>query len=202
VLRFSSDGAWTYIQCSVAAYQTRLITGRELATRMRFVRDFSDPYSLEILAASELIRGEDEPDKWDDEDPRETIRTTEGGESHLEIQVSAEGTTIIMQLIPNSATGLNNWMFHQADADPFPSIPHGHHFQSTEKLDAYRGHIVQGNSAVGREPRWKIVALWNDENFRSFARAAIHWYSATFPKYVWPAHIRGRQHVLPKKRRP
>ena len=91
----------------------------------------------------------------------------------------------ILQLLPAASTGLSNWNFHQADPDYFPSIPHGHwQGRDQPKLDPYTGWIYRGSKQTTREDRKKIVALWSDDKFRKFARAAIDYYLEAFPSYT------------------
>jgi hypothetical protein len=92
----------------------------------------------------------------------------------------------LIAFIPANRTGLHQWYFRQADPDFFPSIPHGHRRNQVKvKLDAYRGWIYNEDRQIGREPRWNIIALWNDKRFRSFASIAIHYYLATYPGFLW-----------------
>ncbi|MDI4636931.1 MULTISPECIES: hypothetical protein [Halomonadaceae] len=82
--------------------------------------------------------------------------------------------------------GLNDWVFHQYDRDFHPSIPHGHFKgKSQPKLDSYLGWVYQGSKQVKRLSRGLIVDLWNDEEFRAFAKVAIEWYVFEFPSYNW-----------------
>src|SRR5260370_41009745 len=104
----------------------------------------------------------------------------------------------LLALIAAASTGLHHWRFYQADPDPFPSVPHGHwHSDQRRKLHAYRGWVYQEDRQIDREPRWKIIALWNDEKFRSFASAAIQYYWVTFPWHRWPVPDPRR---LPRRR--
>ncbi|MCK4145187.1 hypothetical protein HI806_00975 [Ralstonia solanacearum] len=81
-------------------------------------------------------------------------------------------------------TGLAAWEFHPFDADPNPSVPHGHwHGDAQPKLDPYQGWVHDRNGITGREPRRKIIALWNERRFREFARDAISHYLTHFPHY-------------------
>lgn len=74
--------------------------------------------------------------------------------------------------------GLTAWQFNKHDDDFFPSVPHGHwHGAKHPKLDAYLGWKYQGSTQIGREPRKKIIALWNNKKFREFAVAAIGYFS-------------------------
>lgn len=91
-------------------------------------------------------------------------------------------------------TGLTAWQFHPYDPDFFPSVPHGHHLQKAKmKLDAYLGWIYQRSNQVGREPRWKIIELWNDQQFRVVAADALNYYLTNHPTY------RGWRVVNPRK---
>jgi hypothetical protein len=89
------------------------------------------------------------------------------------------------QLYPDASTGLSQWEFHQTDRDFFPSVPHGHHKSKPLKLDAYLGWYYQQSKQIGREARWKIIALWNDTKFRSFALASIEFYRREYPLHRW-----------------
>jgi len=132
-------------------------------------------------------------DRWHDEleDEQDERRPGPGSDGPHQTQVSFsrpdwldENEPAILQLIPATSTGLTDWQFHQADADFFPSIPHGHwQGHDQPKLDAYTGWIYQGSQQISREKRKKIVALWNDQKFRVFARAAIDYYLDAFPSY-------------------
>lgn len=74
-------------------------------------------------------------------------------------------------------TGLSNWEFHQYDDDFFPSVPHGHwNGKHQPKLDPYQGWVYMGSKQQRREPKKNIIYLWNDRQYREFARAAIDYY--------------------------
>ena len=76
-----------------------------------------------------------------------------------------------------SIPGLTAWQFNKHDDDFFPSVPHGHwHGRKQPKLDAYLGWTYRGSTQIGREPRKKIIALWNDKKFREFSAAAIDYF--------------------------
>ena len=90
-----------------------------------------------------------------------------------------------LYFLPASVTGLGEWEFHQYDDDYHPAIPHGHwHGMPRPKLDPYQGWVYAGSIQVRREPRSKIIALWNDAKFRDFARTAIQYYLDHYPHYT------------------
>jgi hypothetical protein len=94
--------------------------------------------------------------------------------------------------------GLNDWVFHQYDADFHPSIPHGHSTDNRQlKLDAYLGWTYIRSTQRKRLGRALIIDLWNDHEFRIFAYKAIDWYKGEFPSYNWrvPHPL-----MLPKRR--
>jgi hypothetical protein len=97
--------------------------------------------------------------------------------------------------------GLTQWEFHLADPDFFPSIPHGHeHGRDQPKLDPFIGWVYDKTKQIRREKRKTIVRLWNDDNFRHFARRAISFYLNTYSNYNgWRVSNPLR---LPRKRRP
>ena len=151
--------------------------------------------SKEKLIAQRVLAMDDFSfeDRWNDEPKieQDERRPGPGPDGPHQTQVSLsrpdwldEDEPAILQLIPATSTGLADWEFHQVDADFFPSIPHGHwHGRNQPKLDAYTGWIYQGSQQTSREKRKKIVALWNDQKFRAFARAAIEYYLGEFPSY-------------------
>jgi len=92
-----------------------------------------------------------------------------------------------------------DWEFHQADADFFPSVPHGHYKgRKQPKLDAYLGWIYKGSTQDGRLSRDAIVELWNDEAFRMFAKTSISWFMEQNPNFNWRVTD---PMLLPKMRR-
>lgn len=81
---------------------------------------------------------------------------------------------------------LRDWVFHQADDDYFPSIPHGHYLGKKQpKLDPYLGWIYDGSTQKNRLSRKDIIQLWNDKKFRDFAKKEIEWYIETYPSHHW-----------------
>lgn len=84
----------------------------------------------------------------------------------------------IMQLVISGAGLSRVWTFHKTDADPYPSVPHGHdgpghNARSYPKLDPYRGLIIDKAKLVTKERRKAIIALWNQPEFREFAHQAV-----------------------------
>jgi hypothetical protein len=89
-----------------------------------------------------------------------------------------------LYLYPGSHTGLAQWEFRPYDADPYPSVPHGHWLgRSKPKLDAYQGWVYEGTRQVRREPRKKMISLWNDRAFREFALGSIRFYMKHYPQH-------------------
>ena len=166
-----------------------LLSWDEYLLRLRFVRDCAEPGTIELRAAADILREFEGEDDWAAGEP---IQPGPGeGPSESEVSISnhphAPYEPPFLAFVAAASTGLHHWRFHQADRDFFPSIPHGHwHSDQRRKLHAYRGWVYQEDRQIHREDRWKIVALWNDEKFRSFASAAIQYYVVTFPRYIWP----------------
>ncbi len=141
-------------------------------------------------------------DEWrdDDEKSKDEDSGVQAGsrESVIENRIDEFGNQVA-HLWANASTGLAQWEFHQSDPDFFPSIPHGHFMGRRQpKLDAYVGWIYRGAEQIGREPKKKIIALWNDTTFRDFARVAIEYYIEHFPNYCWRVADPRR---LPRRRR-
>jgi len=94
-------------------------------------------------------------------------------------------SSLQLQFFVSGVPEARRWEFHQYDRDYFPSIPHGHRKGSIRKLDAYRGWVYERADQVERESRKLIIALWNDNKFREFARKAILFYMSEYPRFLW-----------------
>ncbi len=88
----------------------------------------------------------------------------------------------LLNLYPGPYTGLAKWEFRPLDADPYPSVPHGHwEGRDRPKLDPYQGWVYDRTRQLRREPKKKITALWNDHVFRKFALGTISFHLEHFP---------------------
>jgi hypothetical protein len=116
----------------------------------------------------------------------------------------------ILQLYQTTQKGKEcRWEFYEKDADPHPSVPHGHGIQKTLlRLDPYRRTMYKkqnGLNIIGFEKKKFIKSLWNDNNFRDYALRAIKNFIASGivgRNYNWHG-IRGirNPHRLPRKRK-
>jgi hypothetical protein len=200
-MQLTIAGAQLYLTTSQVALAFGVVSWDEYLLRMRFIKDCGEPGTVEVRSASDVLREEEfeGQDEWPSPEPED--RAAAEGPSESQLSVSTHDLSPyppILELIPAASTGLHDWLFHQADPDYFPSIPHGHwHSDHRRKLHAYRGWVYQEDRQVGREPRRNIVALWNDEKFRTFAAVAIQYYLVTYPKYAWPVRHPLR---LPRRR--
>jgi hypothetical protein len=79
---------------------------------------------------------------------------------------------------------MSDWIFHPFDPDFRPSVPHGHWDGAPNpKLDVYLGWVYRNSQQIRREPRRNIIALWNDRDFRRFAKRTIEYYLKHHPHY-------------------
>ena len=149
----------------------RLVALRQMCT----ASDTLVPWLDRVLSLEE--RSEYPP--WNEGERRPQDAQSDGVEGTT--QPSSEDPLVLLyRAAPGS--GLKNWIFHKYDADPYPSVPHGHlDFNSRQKLDAFQGWVYDGTRQTHREPKWKIVALWNDDTFRIFALTTIRFHIAVFP---------------------
>lgn len=188
-MRLTTAAARVYISTSQVALVCGVLSWDEYLLRLRFVRDSVDSGTFEHTVTTEILRqGElDGEDEWPIGEPDDS--GPGGGLAESEVSMSSGATPLEpppLAFVAAGSTGLHQWLFRQSDPDFFPSIPHGHwRSERKKKLDAYRGWIYREDKQTGRESRWKIIALWNEEKFRSFATAAIQWYLTAFPGYVW-----------------
>lgn len=108
------------------------------------------------------------------------------GSSTLYEQDLFEKKSLSIEFI-SSVNGMNKWEFHAYDADPFPSVPHGHWKDKGKfKLNPYSGRAYDTHNDEDtrkRLSRSERIALWNDAKFRRFALNAISWYTTEYPKY-------------------
>ncbi|MGX9688652.1 hypothetical protein ACTQ9L_16120 [Deinococcus wulumuqiensis] len=92
---------------------------------------------------------------------------------------------------------VRRWDFHLTDADHFPSVPHGHKSDRHDvTLHAYQGFIYEKRRETNRASRASIIALWNNDDFREFAKRALEYFVATHP----PGLIGRAPFPLPRKR--
>ncbi len=117
--------------------------------------------------------------------------------------------TLLQLYTTNNSGNHCRWEFYDRDADPYPSVPHGHGIQKTSlRLDPYRRIIFEkhnGLKQLGFENKKFIKFLWNDNNFRKYALQAIHEFIGSGivgKRYNWLG-IRGiaNPYKLPKKRK-
>jgi hypothetical protein len=152
--------------------------------------------------AQRLLQLEELPSEGDDDDwplanePQATSDVvSEDESSSRSLYRDDDG---LLHLIPAGNTGLSHWRFNQYDNDFFPSVPHGHgKTDYRTKLDPYLGWVLRNSRQLCREPRKKIVALWNDAEFRQFALRAVDYYITVHPDHVWRVPNPRR---LPRKR--
>ena len=174
------------------SYFGGLCSWSETASRLAALATLCKPGDPASVVASRVLEMQNfaiEDDWPTDEGESARATSKSGGSNHSLIQNSNpdwldDDEPPILQFIADAAIGLSDWHFHQADPDFFPSVPHGH-WQGNDqpKLDPYTGYIYQGLKQTSRVSRKKTVALWNDCKFRVFARAAVNYYLAAFPRY-------------------
>jgi hypothetical protein len=187
--RLTSAATDIYMASSLLAMSLGALSWEQYLLRLQFVRENAESDSLQADTVRRIL-GWQEFESEEEWPFGEREQTDVDGDSSSGTQDSSppdDDTTVLHFIAEN--IGLSNWLFHKGDDDFFPSIPHGHGISGRRsKLDAYRGWIYQKDTQVGREPRGKIVALWNDEKFRAFATAAITNYALKFPSYHWRVH--------------
>ena len=201
----SRDGFEAYISCTAISLNVGIIDRGEVSRRLRCLQsllsaDLARPRVnalAQIFAISEEQLEPFREYRWDEHDVRPSGASgTEGEEATG--RCSRPGIDRIA-LVPNQATGLQDWHFIMSDPDPHPSVPHGHlRTNHNRKLDAYLGWMVDDKGAVkGRVSREQIIALWNDDTFRQFAQKILGWFVFTWPEHNFRVPD---PHKLPLKR--
>lgn len=99
---------------------------------------------------------------------------------------------------PNNQDGsiclllLGVWNFTKADADHYPSVPHGHYKKKNQKwpkLNPYNGRVFSEKhqeDKTRRLNRTQMRLVWRNEEFKSFCRDVIVWYLEAYPVYNFP----------------
>jgi hypothetical protein len=175
-----------YVLTSSFALALGALSWTQYLLRLHFIRENTEPSSLEAAEAEQSLRDEgfDTEDEWALGDPIQVGPESEPRESRLYVPQGPRAP--VLHFLAAVTIGLPHWQFHLGDRDFSPSIPHGHwDTDGRKKLDAYRGWVFRHDKQIDREPRRKIIALWNDEKFRSFASRAIEHYMTAFPGHVW-----------------
>lgn len=200
----SREGAHAHLELTLAAWDRRLIDGDMLERR------------LDALA--DLIDGDDWPSS-DDEGPDdggpgdggpenpnqrgdrivEAHGVSGAGTGQSSAELPASASHVAFRLLLHGNPSLQVWKFHKGDADPIPSVPHGHHTAIlVRKLDVYTGYTFDKRKRIGRISRGDVTELWNDDEFRQFARAALVHFVNANPKYQFRVANPFR---LPRRRR-
>lgn len=75
------------------------------------------------------------------------------------------------------------WDFHKADADPFPSVPHGHSTNGKYKLKLWSGEVfdIQTNKLVGKSSKKEMLKLYGSHKFQCFVNDAREWFKENNP---------------------
>lgn len=188
----SYRAAREFLDATRLSYFAGLISWTEAMDRLVALREMCSQTNPSGQTAARILQLE----QWSSEGtwPNEAELQNQGDELPARpsgIQTSPRATDgdddepQYFYFLPASHTGLSDWEFHQYDDDYHPSIPHGHwHGKPRPKLDPYQGWVYAGTAQVRREPRSKVIAIWNDPRFREFARTAVQFYIDHHPHYT------------------
>lgn len=185
----TNDAANEYLECCRFSLWMGILGPSEFLGRLNALKALCRPQSpiWNHCAVIAEFEGCVQDDDWGDRDIAEIERV--GLENTRSIKVYSDpegGEPLIMQFIPSVSSGLGAWEFHKGDADPHPSVPHGHdRANDKRKLDPYLGYISFLGRQTGRVKRDSTVALWNDRAFRQFAREALEHFMSARPGWRW-----------------
>jgi hypothetical protein len=159
-----------YFELSQIYFHAEKLSWTHYLDRMNALKNMCEPSDPIYKKADRILRAEE----WNNEEDEDEIQSGLSRDRNDYFQFLSR------------KKGLNDWIFHQYDADFHPSIPHGHlKGKSQPKLDSYLGWVYKGSKQIKRLSRDLIIALWNDEEFRIFAHTAIKWYMGEFLSYNW-----------------
>lgn len=194
-MKYLSDIASKELLWAVLAnFDAGLASWTETLDRLVALLDMARPGSPSCTYTERLLRLEEWPleSNWnsDDHRPNRQANDEAATQSHVRRMPrkdnpgGGEDGSVDWFYLVSSASGLQDWEFHQYDDDPYPSVPHGHMRANHRwKLDAYQGWVYERSRQDHREPRWKIIALWNDRKFRTFALDAIEYHLEIHPHH-------------------
>ncbi len=176
------SAASDYLNMSRLALRVDQITPYQFLSRLVCLKAMSKPSSPEHSNASIILRAEG----WlDDEGWIEEGQVSDS--SHNDYYLAGNGEAglrdggldpddplYVYLVVTISGT---RWKFIVGDPDPWPSVPHGHGWNDARwKIDPYLGDTFFQGRSKGRVPRSELVAFWNNDKFRDYARSEIeHW---------------------------
>lgn len=77
------------------------------------------------------------------------------------------------------------WIFHQVDEDPKPSVPHGHSKDNKYRLSLWDGKVYKKQAGkleyVGCAKKKELRLLYKNKNFQEFVAKSRDWYINTHP---------------------
>jgi hypothetical protein len=183
-----------YFELSRIYFHAEKLSWTHYLDRMNALKNMCEPSDPIYKKADRILRAEEwnNEEVWSDDkdengdDASRSSRDDADVEDEDEIQSGLSRDRNDYFQFLSRKKGLNDWVFHQYDADFHPSIPHGHFKgKSQPKLDSYLGWVYKGSKQIKRLSRDLIIELWNDEEFRIFAHTAIKWYMGEFHSYNW-----------------
>jgi hypothetical protein len=200
-MRFlTQDAANDYLELTWASWNFGIIGRTHLLARLAALAQLAEATDGTVAFARQTLARDEWPNdsEWSSGSNYTKTAEKDGVAEGSRLQRNPDGYLELM----TTAGGLKDWIFHQADDDPFPSVPHGHWHprkHPDHKLDAYLGWVYSGAEQRNRVKRWSIVELWNDEKFREFASTAIDYYLTHHPEYRGWRVLNPRQ--LPRRHR-
>lgn len=190
----SQEAAQEFLFFCRLSYFEGLIGRYEFVSRMGALRALAEPNSGPARYARKVLENQGWNTELEWVNRCQSVESDSGqGASELPSStrpksgLDLDDDSSSMSFITDSRMGFSKkWDFHKGDADPDPSIPHGHHTRDDRrKLHAYKGFVYFQGEPDGREPREAIIRLWNDVKFRDFALAAITHFINERPDWTW-----------------
>ncbi|MHA8112241.1 hypothetical protein ACX122_03810 [Kosakonia cowanii] len=175
-----------YFNLTKHSYYLGVLSWLHVQDRMFALSEMCEPEDPTYIAASRILslEGYDgEFESWRESD-RNNEQDSNAGQRRPGGRIYPDNDGFYHFLSRLSKT--KDWEFHQADADFFPSVPHGHYKgRNQPKLDAYLGWVYKNSAQIDRLSRDAIVELWNDASFRKFAKTSITWFMEQNPNFNW-----------------
>ncbi|MCZ8036256.1 MAG: hypothetical protein O9288_16025 [Novosphingobium sp.] len=176
------SAAADYLNLTRAALWLEQISPHQFLCRLVCLKSMSKPGSPEHSHVATILRAEGwiDDDDWPDQQ-HTTHRSDNDGspagnwvEDFSQRDVSPEDPIYIHFV---AAVAGSRWRFIVGDPDPWPSVPHGHGWDDDRwKIDPYRGDTFFQGKPKDRVSRSELVAFWNNDRFRDYARGEIeHW---------------------------
>ena len=182
MLFLSDEARDDFLVLSYHSYTHKLISWSEFMSRLGVLNSLCGASENALLLKDDYIVPEPVDEEVSEEEWLARHQSRAG--RHLSKQLS--GCNQAVKPEGYLEFKYREWKFIKGDPDPLPSVPHGHwQTKHIHNLDAYQGHVFEKTKWLRRVSREEIILLWNDVDFRQFAREELDHFISNNPSFTW-----------------